>query len=72
MLLLLLFRILKVVFKLGKGFRFASSIDYEIIKLNEKKRKHRENYRNYMNRIYQCIADDVSYLEGSKNVKNDD
>lgn len=60
---------------MGKGFRFASSassIDYEIIRLNENKRKHRENYRNYMNRIYQSIADDVSYLEGSKNVKNDD
>lgn len=72
MLLLLLFRILKVVIKLGKGVRFASSIDYEIIRLNEKKRKHRENYRNYMNCIYQSISDEVSYLEGSKNVKNDD
>lgn len=47
---------------MGKGFRFASPFEFEMLKRNEEKRKYLENKRRYLNRIYRDIHADLKKL----------
>lgn len=47
---------------MGKGFRFATPLEFEMLKRNEEKRKYLENKRRYLNRIYRDIHADLKKL----------
>ena len=47
---------------MGKGFRYATPLELEMLKRNEEKRKHLENKRKYLNRMYNDIHADLKKL----------
>lgn len=47
---------------MGKGFRYATPLELEMLKRNEDKRKHFENKRRYLNLMYRDIHADLKKL----------